>query len=308
LHIAVGEWAIDALESVGLSSRGVSIGTAEGGAVSRDLASEAVDLGGHGIRIARSGAGEPVLLVHGITTWSFLWRNVAPVLAEHFEVIAVDLLGCGESDKPLDVSYSLEAHADRLAGLIAALGIGPVHFVGHDLGGGMGQILAVRHREQLRDLVMINTVAFDFWPVVPITTLRTPVIRELLMAAVDAGAFELLVRRGVSHKERVTPELMELFLRPLGTPQGRKAFLHFARCLDNRDLVSITDELGRLDLRTLVVRGEADVYLSATISEKLAATIPGCRLVRIPSAGHFIQEDEPQLLASTVAGFLLERA
>lgn len=270
--------------------------------------SETVRIGGHDIRIVRSGAGEPLLLVHGITTWSFLWRNVAPVLARRFEVFAVDLLGCGESAKPIGVSYSLKAHAERLAEFITLLGAGPVHYVGHDLGAGIGQIVAVRHRPLLRSLTLINTVAFDFWPVQPITALRTPIIREVLMAAVDAGAFELLVRRGVHHKERVTPELMELFLRPLRTSEGRKAFLHFARCLDNRDLLEISDDLTRLDLPTLIVRGDADVYLRATISEKLHEAITGSRLCRIPSAGHFIQEDEPLLLADAVLGFLSERA
>ena len=76
---------------------------------------------GYDIAYRRAGAGAPVVLVHGITTYSFIWRNVIPLLAPRFDVIALDLLGCGDSDKPLDVSYSLAAHAERVAAFASAL-------------------------------------------------------------------------------------------------------------------------------------------------------------------------------------------
>jgi pimeloyl-ACP methyl ester carboxylesterase len=262
--------------------------------------------GGHRLAFLRAGAGEPVLLVHGITTYSFLWRNVLPRLENAFDVVAPDLLGCGDSDKPLDVSYALRDHADRLRDFVVGLGLGRVHFVGHDLGGGIGQIFAVRYPELLRSLTLVNTVAYDFWPVQPIIAMRTPILRQFVMAAVDLGAFSHIVRRGVFHRDRVTPELMAYFMKPLATPEGRKAFLHFAHCLDNRDLTSIAGELGRLAVPTLVIRGDADPYLSARIAERLHAEIPGSRLERIAAAGHFIQEDEPQWLADTVARFVRE--
>jgi pimeloyl-ACP methyl ester carboxylesterase len=129
-------------------------------------------------------------------------------------------------------------------------------------------------------------------------------MRELLMAAVDLGAFELIVRRGLFHKERVTPELMEHFMKPLQSREGRKAFLHFAHCLDNRDLMEIADRLAEVNIPVLIVRGDADVYLSAGICERLHKEMPQSRLVRIPSAGHFIQEDEPEILARTILEFL----
>lgn len=263
-----------------------------------------VRVSGHNMVYRRAGAGEPVLLVHGITTYSFLWRNVIPLLTDRFDVIAPDLLGCGDSDKPLDVSYAVKDHAEYLREFVGAMGLRKVHFVGHDLGGGMGQVLAVRHPELLNDLTVINSVAYDFWPVQPIIAMRTPVIRQFMMAAVDLGAFQLIVRRGVYHKERVTPELMRLFMKPLATPEGRKAFLHFAHCLNNDDLTSIAGDLRRLTLPVMIVRGDADAYLSAGISERLHAEIPGSRLVRIPTGGHFIQEDEPDWLAGVIVSFL----
>ncbi len=263
-------------------------------------------VGPHRLAFVRAGKGDPVLLVHGITTYSFLWRNVIPSLAEAFDVIAPDLLGCGDSDKPLDVSYAVRDHADRLHDFVLGLGLRRVHFVGHDLGGGIGQILAVKYPDLIRSLTMINTVAYDFWPVQPIIAMRTPIIRQIMMAAADAGAFKLIVRRGLHHKERATPELMALFMKPLRTAAGRKAFLHFAHCLDNRDLTSIAAQLRRLRVPVLIVRGDADVYLSPRIAEQLHDQIAASRLVRIATGGHFIQEDEPAWLARTVLDFLEE--
>lgn len=266
-----------------------------------------VSVSGHKIVYYRTGSGEPVLLVHGITTYSFIWRNIVPLLSKSHDVITIDLLGCGESDMPLDVSYAIKDHAERLKEVITALGISKFHFVGHDLGGGMGQIFAVRNPQMLFDLTVINTVAYDFWPVQPITAMRTPVVRQFLIAAVDMGAFNLIVRRGLYYKDHLTDELMDLFLKPLKKSGGRKAFLHYARCLNNKDLMEIAEDLRKLPVPLLIIRGDADPYLSASISEKLHSEVPGSRLVRIATGGHFIQEDEPEQVVETMSAFFKER-
>jgi len=156
----------------------------------------------------------------------------------------------------------------------------------------------------LYDLVVANTVAYDFWPVQPITALRTPIMRQLLMATFDFGTFRIVVKRGLYHKERLTEELMECFMAPMNTTDGRKAFLHFARCLDNHNLTSIADELRDLEVPTLILRGDHDPYLSATISEKLHREIPGSRFEHIATASHFIQIDEPEWLVDHVLAFV----
>ena len=263
-----------------------------------------VRIQGHDLAYHRQGQGSPVLLVHGITTYSFIWGNLFARLAQQHDVIAVDLLGCGESDLPLGPSYGVAAHAERLEAFTQALGLGPFAFVGHDIGGGIAQRFAVKYPERLTHAVVVNGVAFDYWPVQPILTMRTPIIRQMAMATLDMGAFKLIVKRGVFHKERVTPELMAQFWKPMQTRAGRKAFLHFAESLDNRDLTEITEELRRTRVPFLIVRGMDDVYLSAEISHRLQREIPGSRLVEIPEAGHFIQEDQPDRLVAELEAFL----
>ena len=265
------------------------------------------EIDGFNIAYHRQGAGEPMLLVHGISTYSFIWRNLIPSLSSHFDVIAIDLLGCGDSDKPAGVDYSISAQADMIHKFLNNLGIGKVHLVTHDIGGGVGQIMAVKYSDKLRSLVLINTVAYDYWPVQPIITMRIPIIRQIAMSLMDLGILKALVRRGTYYKERVTDELMELFWKPLKTREGRQGFLQLARSLNNMDLMRIAGDLRNMQMPVLIVRGDDDAYLGPEICEKLHDEIKNSRLVRIQNGGHFIQEDKPELLASLILKFIREK-
>ncbi len=269
-----------------------------------DAAPQKIRIHGHDLAFHRQGQGDPVLLVHGITTHSFIWENLMDGLARNHDVVAVDLLGCGASDKPLDVSYGVASQVERLEAFTQALGFGPFSFIGHDIGGGMAQRFAVMHPHRVTHVAVLNGVAYDFWPVQPILTMRTPIIRQLAMATLDLGALKLIVKRGVFHRDRVTPELMTQFWKPLETREGRKAFLHFAESLDNRDLMSISDGLRHTRVPFLIIRGTDDVYLSAEISHRLHQEIPGSRLVEVTEAGHFIQVDQPERLVAELNAFL----
>lgn len=259
---------------------------------------------GHELVYYRLGIGEPLLLVHGITTYSFIWHKLIPFLESRYELIIVDLLGCGDSDKSIDVEFSLKKHAAVLTELLRALHIQQVHLIGHDVGGGVCQIMSVQSKNLVLSLTVINTVAYDFWPVQPIISMRTPIIRQLAMASLDLGAFRFIVKRGLHYPGRLTKELMDKFWYPMKTSAGRKAFLHFAHCLNNRDLVEITDELHRLEIPVLIIRGERDVYLSSQIANDLHRNIKGSKLITIPTGGHFIQEDEPAMVAEYINDFI----
>jgi len=259
---------------------------------------------GHKLAYYRAGQGEPLLLVHGITTYSFIWRKVIPFLVPHFDVIAIDLLGCGKSDMPLSVSYSIKTHALRIKALLEDLNLSETHLVTHDVGGGIGQICAAQFPNKWKSLTMINPVGYDYWPVQPIIAMRTPILRLFAMASLDFGVFKIIVKRGLFHKQNLTDELMSHFWMPMKTRAGRKAFLHFARCLDNQDLIEIENQLKQLDLPVLIIRGDADPYLTLSITERLHEDIPQSKFLRISTGAHFIQEDEPEMLADHFQAFL----
>src|SRR5436853_6050757 len=89
------------------------------------------------------GAGEPIVLLHGFPTSSHLWSNVVPLLPAGHRVVVLDLLGFGRSDPPASHSVNLRGHAERLIAVLDHLGINFACIAGHDVGGGIAQVLAV---------------------------------------------------------------------------------------------------------------------------------------------------------------------
>lgn len=267
--------------------------------LAKDLAVE-----GNNLRYYRSGKGDTVLLIHGITTYSFIWGDVFETLSKEYDVIAVDLFGCGLSDKTLQIDHSLKNHARLLWNFLDLLDVEKVHLVGHDVGGGITQIMMVSAPERMHTVTLLNSVAYDFWPVQPITAMRTPIIRQLAMATLDMGVFRMMISGGMYHKEKVDKAMMETFNVPMQSKEGRKAFLHFARCLDNQNLLEIEHKLRGTACPVLIIRGDNDIYLSSSISEKLHSEIPGSRLQRISSAGHFAMLDEPDLVSEAIQNFM----
>ncbi len=267
------------------------------------LTTSACKIGNTEIAYFAKGKGQPVLLMHGISTYSFIWRKIVPLLDKDYQVLGIDLPGCGASSKGIEEPYSIKRLASLLNDFLKKKGIQKIHLVGHDVGGGIAQIFAVNFPEKLYSLTLMNSVAYDFWPVQPIIAMRIPIIRQLAMATLDKGGLRMIVRRGLYHKEKLTKELLDYFWEPMKTKEGRKAFLHFVASLDNNELLEIETTLHQLAIPVLIIRGDADPYLSAAIAEKLTKNIPGAKLVRISTGSHFIQEDEPELIAKELKTF-----
>jgi pimeloyl-ACP methyl ester carboxylesterase len=119
-----------------------------------DLRLRHITIHGHEVGYRMAGSGPAVVLVHGLAGSSTTWQEVMPALADHFTVLAPDLLGHGDSAKPRG-DYSLGAHASGLRDLMVALGIERATFVGHSLGGGVALQLAYQFPERCERLVLV---------------------------------------------------------------------------------------------------------------------------------------------------------
>ncbi len=263
-----------------------------------------VKVKGHKLAYMCQGSGEPILFIHGIITYSFIWRNILSEMSENNYCIAVDILGCGDSDKPMWADYSVSTQADLMVELLDELHIEKCHLVGHDIGGAIVQIMAVRNSERIITMTLINTVGYDYWPVQPITSLRIPILKEIGVAVLNHGFLRFLVKRGLYHKDRLTDEVMGLFLAPLQNNDGKHGILRLAQFLDNQNLLDIVDGLKNLKVPTLIIRGAADVYLPSIISKRLHEDINGSKLIVIHTGGHLIQEDEPEFLVKEISRFI----
>lgn len=268
------------------------------------MAQHFIDIDDRKIAYHREGEGASVLLIHGVASYSFIWKPIIRELSRNYDVIALDLLGCGDSEKPVDQDLSIKVQSELISKLIDKLGIKDVHLVGHDVGGGVAQLLAVNHADQLSDLTLINPVGYDYWPVQPITAMRLPVIRALTTAIMNKNMLRMVIRRALFYKERLDDKLMDEFWRPLASDEGKRGFVQLIRGINNKLLLDIKDKLKTIELPALLIRGDADAYLSRHILERLHDDIPNSKLVRTPRGGHFIQFDEPEWVSAQIREFI----
>jgi pimeloyl-ACP methyl ester carboxylesterase len=263
----------------------------------------------HGNRVAYldEGAGDVLLLIHGIGGSSDCWRNVVHKLAERHRVIAVDLLGHGQSDKPRG-DYSLGAFAVWLRDFLDALHIREVTVVGHSFGGGVALQFAHQHKEYCRRLVLISSGGLgpDLGRLLRMLSLPGAEIALQLLAsrpAVEVG--RALRKRALSAGRDVTRYSETLKGQAaLSDRHSRAAFLRTLRSVvDHRgQAVCALDRL-RTDLPTLIIFGDEDRCIPVTHAHSVHKAIPGSELHVIPGVGHQPQVQCPEIVAHLVGDF-----
>jgi 2-hydroxymuconate-semialdehyde hydrolase len=266
-------------------------------------------IGVDGERIAyhRFGHGPSVVLIHGIPTWSYLWRNVIPPLIRGgLEIIAVDLLGYGDSDKSIDADLGVAAQAKRMAAVLRKLNWSGRAIVGHDIGGGVAQLMCANDPEAAEHLVLVDAIAYDSFPEPGIARLKDPVWDGILSAP-DFDLQKGLTKgfsRGMVHNERITPELIAAYERPFRGVDGRLAYLRAARALRTEELSARMKEVEKLNIPTLIIWGAEDAFQPIGYGARLAAAMPHARFEKVERAGHFLPEDEPAIVAGLINDFV----
>jgi pimeloyl-ACP methyl ester carboxylesterase len=251
--------------------------------------------------------GAPTLLVHGFGTCSFLWRNVGPTLAmANRTAFAIDLFGYGESDRPFDAQFGIAAQSDYLDRALTALRLSKATVVGIDLGGAVAMHLAYNRPDRVERLVLVNPIAFDDVPGDDIKTMQRNTGRFALQISRGVlGAAPLmreLLERSVADGAHMPDPLLARYLAPYVGQEGVNQLLTLARAVDDEDMADV--ELNQLDCPTLIVWGDQDPFVSPRLGDKLADTIPGSRLVRLPGTGRLVPEEAPETLTNMILEFV----
>jgi pimeloyl-ACP methyl ester carboxylesterase len=250
------------------------------------------------------GAGEPVVLVHGFPTSGHLWSEVVPLVPAGHRVVVVDLLGYGRSDRPRAERVSVRAHADRTIQLFDALGIERACVVGHDVGGGVAQSMAVRYPERVSRLCLIDSVAFDGWPVRQARLARAvlPLARHLPPGWVLPMLRGRLLR-GYADQERGAHSVAH-YVRPFAGAEGRDALIQHLLELDATDTAGLAPQLKHVAQPTAIVWGERDPFLPVGIGRRLREAIPSSTLDVISGARHFTPEEAPSRIGDALKALL----
>jgi haloalkane dehalogenase len=249
-----------------------------------------------------TGAGEPVVLLHGIPTWSYLYVDVIPRLAEHCRVVAPDLLGYGWSDRRDRFDRSLPAQTAAVLRLLDALDIERATFVGHDIGGGVALILGIEHPDRVERLVLTNAVAYDSWPIEDMVALGDPTWGRKPAGEVAAFVSGGLPD-GVHRPERLTREFVEGIVAPYVDEDGALSLVRDASALNTNHTTSLVDRHQLIAAPTLLLWGRHDPWQPLSDGVRLSQEIPDARLVPV-DASHWVPYDAPIEFSDAVVEFL----
>ncbi|MCC6319738.1 MAG: alpha/beta hydrolase [Gemmatimonadaceae bacterium] len=266
---------------------------------------------GASMHVARYGYGDDaIVLLHGFGTSSFLWRHVGPLLAvQGARAFALDLFGYGESDRPFDAEFGLDAQSGYLDAAMTALQLQRATVVGVDVGALVALRLAFDRPERIYRLVLVGPP--------PLEDLAGPEIRELQR---DTARYALRLSRGlfgaesllrpflegsVANPERMPWKLLGRYLAPYLGADGATHLLALAGALREEEFEDL--DLRRLRQRTLVVRGTRDRWCSRTIAEQYAELIPRAIYQAVDEVGHLVPEEDAASLARLILAFVRTR-
>jgi haloalkane dehalogenase len=274
-----------------------------------------VSVGGTEMAYVDTGAGDPVVFLHGNPTSSYLWRNVIPHVAPTHRCLAPDLVGMGRSGRAPDGAYRFVDHARHLDGWFEALGLGSrVTLVGHDWGSALAFHWARRHPERVRALAYMEGI------VRPVTWAEWPEAARRIFQAMRSPAGEELVLAKNVFVERILPASvlrglgeaeMQVYREPFREPgESRRPTLTWPRQIpiegEPPDVTAIVDEYARWlatsPLPKLFVNAEPGSILVGAQREFCRAW-PRQEEVTVRGS-HFIQEDSPAEIGQAIAGFL----
>lgn len=254
-----------------------------------------VDTGDVKLFVQRSGAGEPLILLHGLGMSSALWKNQAPVFSRHFHTVAVDLRGFGQSSRPDGPGdYAIDILAEDIAVLIERLELGRCHVLGTSMGGFIAQALALARPDLCRSLVLCHTAP------------RMSIPPDILARRVEAlSNMPLEEYAGIVVEQACSGSASRELRTWIAGLIARNDKRAYTRVMTEglRDFDAGAG-LGGIGLPTLVITGEHDRVLPREGGEEIARLIPGASLVEIEGVGHLGYAERPAEFNEAVLAFL----
>ncbi|MDQ1509428.1 MAG: hypothetical protein QOG50_1272 [Actinomycetota bacterium] len=270
-----------------------------------------IEIHGHRVGYRAGGSGPVIVLVHGMAGSSATWRYVLPALAEHFTVVAPDLVGHGESEKPRG-DYSLGAFASGIRDLMLALGHERATLVGQSLGGGVAMQFAYQFPERSERLVLVSSGGLGDEVNLLLRLLALPGAEFVLQLGCndwvhDAGVNVAgwLSHVGL-HAGRHVSEVWEGY-GSLADAETRTAFMHTLRSVVDvgGQRVSAADRLYlAAEMPTLIMWGDHDRIIPVSQGHAAHETMPGSRLEIFEGAGHFPHCEDPERFGRVLVDFM----
>ena len=273
-----------------------------------------VEINGLRIHYVDEGKGETVLCLHGVPTWSFLYRKMVPILATKHRVIAMDFVGFGRSDKFTERDeYSFQMHMDMLAGFIKALALDKVTLVVHDWGGLIGLGLVGKIQERFARLVIMNT---------GLPTAEGPIDESMINAFLAWRQFAestpdlpvgQVIRMGTVHGDKIAPEVIAAYEAPFpdASYKAGAAVWPLQVPISPSDpgaaeMQRAREVLSKWTKPALVMFSDGDPIIGRRdkFFRNLIPTAKNQPEIVIRDAGHFLQEEKGDEIARHIIAFM----
>ena len=243
------------------------------------------------------GEGDPIVMVHGNPTWSFMFRNLISEFSKTHRVIAPDHLGCGLSDKPENFSYNLESHIDNLEAFILSKNLEKITLLVHDWGGPIGLGFAIRHPEKIERVIISNTAAFSMDEIpLRIKLGKMPWLGEKLI--IDMNLF-VKCATTMTTTTPLSTQVKNGYLLPFQNKSDRTAVYQFVKDIPMsplhpsiETLLGIEHGLWMLREKPIaIIWGMRDWCFTPKFYERWIDFFPHAESLKLKDAGHLLYED-----------------
>ncbi|MBE3558689.1 MAG: alpha/beta hydrolase [Ktedonobacteraceae bacterium] len=267
------------------------------------------------------GEGPLVVLLHGFPEFWYSWRYQIPFLAEHgYTAVAPDLRGYNDSDKPRS-GYDVPTLLADIAGLITGLGRQQAVIVGHDWGGALAWQFALRYPQMTERLIGMNAPPpwtfmreIRTWKQMRkswyILSFQVPWLPEYLLGRNQAELIGRMLHTTAVQKAAFPPEVLARYREAMSKPGTLTAALNYYRAFFRRLLpragnTSASGDPNRqVKAPTLLIWGEQDVALGIEMTYGLERWVPAIQIRRIADSGHWVQQEQPDLVNRYMLEFL----
>ncbi len=261
------------------------------------------------------GTGPLMLMLHGFPEFWYSWRHQIPEFAQNFQVVALDLRGYNDSEKPKEQSaYIMDEFVKDIEGVIKGLGHEKCVLVGHDWGGAIAWFFAYTHPEMLETLIILNLphpAKFSQGFLTPQQLLRSsymflfqlPAIPEFLLQSFDYQIIAQTIQGTAVNKNAFTSSDLEAYKNAAAKPGALTAMLNYYR--NNLTSFLPNKKWGILPVPTLMIWGENDTALGKELTYGTDAYVSNFQIQYIPNCGHWVQQEQPQLVNQYINNFLV---
>jgi len=243
--------------------------------------------------------GAPVVMLsHSLGSSLVMWNPQLEVLKPHYQVLRYDARGHGGSDAPSG-AYTLDMLGEDALGLLDALGIEKVYFVGLSMGGMIGQYLALNHADRVENLVLCDTAAILPEEAQPVWQERIEMAREKGLEALVDGTLERWFTPDFLGQN--LPEVEPIRQQFLATPVDG-----YVGCSEAIRGLNYLGRLSEIKMPTLIMVGEEDPGTPVAAAEVMEQRIAGSALVVLPSAAHLSNVEQAEAFNRALISFLLQ--